>query len=221
MGAMTDTVGGRALGVVALGASAGGIDALMRTVAPLPRELPLALLVVLHIPVSRHSLLPAIIARATALSTGTAADGDRLLSGRILVAPSNRHLLLDAECVHLGEGPKEHGSRPAIDPLFRSLAAHHGRRGAAVVLSGALTDGAEGAAAVAAARGTVLVQDASDAMVPSMPIAALLAVPAAQVATAERIGAAIVAFGEALREEERLHGGTAPSGIVRIARGPA
>jgi two-component system chemotaxis response regulator CheB len=188
---MTNTSGARSPGVVALGASAGGIDALQRTVADLPANLPVAVCVVLHIPATPRSVLANIIARRTRLSVNTAHDGDVLRAGHIYVAPPDHHLVVAPGRVLLDRGPKENGARPAIDPLFRSIASSCGPRGAAVVLSGALADGASGAAMVAGAGGVVIVQDPKDASVPSMPEAAIAAVPSARVVAAHDLGALI------------------------------
>ena len=165
--------------MVAIGASAGGIDALQRLLRSLPEGLPAAVCIVLHIPASGPSLLAQIIARHTDLPVSQAVAGERLRDGHVYVAPPDWHLLVRAGHVHLDRGPKENGVRPAIDPLFRSLADVYGERGIAVVLSGSLGDGAAGAAAVAAAGGVVLVQRPDDATVSSMPEAALGAVPEA------------------------------------------
>ncbi len=167
-------------GVVAIGASAGGIDALQRLMRDLPADLPAAVCVVLHIPASSHSLLAQVIARQTRLPVSQAIAGERLRAGHVYVAPPDWHLLVRSGHVRLDRGPKENGVRPAIDPLFRSVADAYGDRSVAVVLSGALSDGAAGAAAVAAAGGTVLVQAPGDAIVPSMPEATLSAVPGAE-----------------------------------------
>jgi two-component system, chemotaxis family, protein-glutamate methylesterase/glutaminase len=195
---MKESSGATPRGVVALGASAGGIEALQRSVAALPVDFPLAVVVVLHIPAASRSLLADIIARQTSLSVSAAGDGEPLRGGHIFVAPPDHHLLVTPDALALDRGPKENGARPAIDPLFRSLAASWGPRGIAVVLSGALADGAAGAAAVAAAGGAVIVQAPQDAVVPSMPDAALRAVPTAGVFDAEHIGAALVARAEGL-----------------------
>ena len=197
---MTKSPGARPPGVVALGASAGGLDALQRSVAALGADFPLAIVVVVHIPAASRSLLADIIARRTALSVTPARDGEPLQGRHIFVAPPDRHVLVTADRLVLDRGPKENGARPAIDPLFRSLAHGWGSRGLAVVLSGALADGASGAAAMAAAGGTVLVQDPADAVVASMPEAALRAVPSARALAAGDIGAALVAFAEGLAD---------------------
>jgi two-component system chemotaxis response regulator CheB len=165
--------------VVGIGASAGGVDALLRVVEPLPADLKAALCVVLHIPASGHSLLAPILARRTDLTVAVAQDGERLLAGRIYVAPPDRHLIVSNAVLRLERGPKENGVRPAVDPMLRSLAAAYGKRAVAVVLSGALGDGSGGALAVRQAGGTVIVQDLDDAIVPSMPASALRAIGSA------------------------------------------
>jgi two-component system chemotaxis response regulator CheB len=166
-------------GVIAIGASAGGIEALQRLMRELPPDLSVAICLVLHIPASSPSLLAEIIDRQTPLPVRSAVDGDTLRPGNVYVAPPDCHLRVTASEVRLDRGPKENGVRPAVDPLFRSVAQHYGARGIAVVLSGSLSDGAGGVTAVAATGGTVLVQDPADAVVPSMPQAALAAVPGA------------------------------------------
>ncbi len=152
-------------GVIAIGASAGGIEALQRLMRELPEDL----------------------AAAVCLPVGTAVDGQALDAGHVFVAPPDCHLRVDAGRLRLDRGPKENGVRPAIDPLFRSVAEEYGSRGIAVVLSGSLSDGAAGAAAVAAAGGAVLVQDSGDAVVPSMPESALAAVPGGAAERAELV----------------------------------
>jgi two-component system chemotaxis response regulator CheB len=178
--------------VIAIGASAGGVDALQRIVAALPAGLPAAVCVVLHIPATSKSLLAQILARAGQLPAEQAVHGMPLTSGRIYVAPADHHLLVRGDRLELDHGPKENGVRPAVDPLFRSLAASWGRRGVAVVLSGALDDGASGVVSVADSGGTVAVQEPADALVPSMPQNALDAAPGALVAAADALADLLV-----------------------------
>jgi two-component system, chemotaxis family, protein-glutamate methylesterase/glutaminase len=177
--------------VIGIGASAGGVDALRKVVARLPADLPFAVCVVLHLPATGRSLLAPILDRATEMTAELAADGVPLEAGRIYVAPSDQHLVVEDGRVALTRGPKENGSRPAVDPMLRSLATFYRECAVAVVLSGALGDGASGAAAVAQSGGVVIVQDPSDALTPSMPERALLASETPLVLPASEIGLAI------------------------------
>jgi two-component system chemotaxis response regulator CheB len=180
-----------ARGIVTIGASAGGIEALQRLMGALSSDLPAAVCVVLHIPATSRSLLAEIIARQTTLTVTAATGGELLQEGHVYVAPPDRHVRVQGGRLELDRGPKENGVRPAVDPLFRTAAADYRERAIAVVLSGALSDGAGGAAAIAAAGGTVLVQDPNDAVVPSMPESALAAVPAADCMSATELAAEI------------------------------
>jgi two-component system chemotaxis response regulator CheB len=176
--------------VIGIGASAGGIDALLKLLAALPEDLPHAVLVVQHVGAHAHSVLAQIFDRRCAIAVRAARHADPLLPGRVVVAPPDRHLTISGSRLRLTHDAPEHGVRPAADPLLRSLAIAYGPAAVAVVLSGALDDGAAGARAVAAAGGRVLVQDPAEAIVPSMPRHAIDAVgDAAQILGAAAIGA--------------------------------
>ena len=135
--------------VIGIGASAGGVEALCTALAGLPGDLDAAVLVVLHVPPSGKSLLAPILDRVTPLRADVAAPGQRVAAGRVYVAPADRHMLVHKRRIVLSRGPKENGTRPAVDPTLRSLAYAYGPRAAAVILSGALGDGSAGAAAIA------------------------------------------------------------------------
>jgi two-component system chemotaxis response regulator CheB len=108
------------------------------------------------------------------------------------VAPPGQHLVITAgEILRLHRGPFVHGTRPAIDALLHSAAEVCGNRVTAVILSGMLSDGADGAAAVSAAGGNVLVQDPADARSPAMPRAALDRVPGCGTWPAAKLGRAV------------------------------
>jgi two-component system chemotaxis response regulator CheB len=159
--------------VIGVAASAGGVEALQQLVRQLPADLDAALCVVLHIPSTGRSLLAPILDRNTDLDVVLAEHDAPIRRGVVYVAPADRHLLVRADRVELSSGPKENGVRPAADPMFRSLARAWGASSVAVVLSGALDDGAAGALAVAQSGGHVIVQDPEEALVPGMPASAL------------------------------------------------
>lgn len=181
------TVGHR--DVIAVGASAGGVESLRALVAGLPPDFPGAVLVVLHLPRDAPSALPTILNRSGPLPAASAVDGEPLQPGRVFVAPTDHHLLLLDGYLRLSHGPAENGHRPAIDPLFRSVARSAGPRGVGVVLSGSRDDGAAGLTAIVSRGGTAVVQDPADALYPSMPLAALAQVPTEHVAPAAKLGA--------------------------------
>jgi two-component system chemotaxis response regulator CheB len=178
--------------VVGIGASAGGVDALIRVVRQLPASFPAAICIVLHVPSSGRSLLAAILGRQTELEVIEAADDQELKPGRVYVAPNDRHLILTDGHLQLDRGPKENGVRPSVDVMLRTLAAAYGPRAIAVILSGALGDGTAGAVAVRQAGGLVVIQDPEDATVASMPETALRALGRADaVLQASEIGPAL------------------------------
>jgi two-component system chemotaxis response regulator CheB len=159
--------------LIAIGASAGGVEALSRLVAGLPEDLPAAVAVVLHLPGGFPSHLAEILSRAGRLRATEARDGSPLKPGCILVAPPGYQLVVQDGRVRLLDEPRVNGVRPAIDLLFQSGAREYSSRMVAVVLTGTLRDGSEGLAAVRKAGGVAVVQDPDDAAFPDMPQSAL------------------------------------------------
>ena len=159
--------------VVAVGASAGGVEALKELAAGLPPDAPFAVLVVLHMPTGAASVLARIIDRSGPLPAVTAQHGEPLADGRIHVAVPGHHLLVDDHRVMLSEGPTENGHRPAINALFRSVALNFGATAVGVLLSGVLDDGVLGLAAIRGRGGVTVVQDPADALFPGMPLNAI------------------------------------------------
>jgi two-component system chemotaxis response regulator CheB len=174
--------------VVVIGASAGGVEALRLFVASLTPDFPAPILVVLHLPRTAPSALPAILGRRCDLPVHTAADGEPARPGHIYIAPPDQHLLLADGRLALSRGPAENGHRPAADPLFRSAAQAHGSRAIGVVLSGSRDDGAAGALSIARHGGQVVVQSPDEAIQPSMPRATLELVPSARTCPAAKLG---------------------------------
>jgi two-component system chemotaxis response regulator CheB len=166
--------------LVAVAASAGGVEALKRLVSDLPADLPAAVLVALHLPPSARSMLTQILSRSTSLRVVVAEHGAPLRTGEVHVAPPDSHLLVRDGHVVLGHGPRENGHRPSHDAMLRAVALSAGTRALGVVLTGLLDDGAAGLEAVHRYGGACLVQDPDDAEFGSMPRAALAAVPSAR-----------------------------------------
>jgi two-component system, chemotaxis family, protein-glutamate methylesterase/glutaminase len=159
--------------VVAVGASAGGVEALTNFAAGLPPDLPYAVLVVLHMPVAAPSVLDRILSRNGPLPAAPATDGEPLQPGTIRVGVPNRHLLVHDHRTVLSEGPTENGHRPAINALFRSVALSFGHRAVGVLLSGVLDDGTLGSAAIRSRGGTTIAQSPLEALFSAMPLNAI------------------------------------------------
>lgn len=176
------------LNVVAVGASAGGVEALREFAAGLPPNLHYAVLVVLHVPAQAPSVLARILARDARLPTAQAVDGEPLQPGTIRVSVPNRHLLVDDHRIVLSEGPTENGHRPAVNALFRSVALNFGPRAVSVLLSGVLDDGTLGSAAIRSRGGTTIAQLPGDALFPAMPLNAIEAGVVDHQASAGEVG---------------------------------
>jgi two-component system, chemotaxis family, protein-glutamate methylesterase/glutaminase len=164
--------------VVVIGASAGGVEALLTLARGLRPGLPAAICIVLHQPRNAPSVMPKLMSRAGDLTVVHAEHDMALEAGRVYLAPPNQHLLIERGRLRLDHGPLENGHRPAVDPLFRSAAASYGSAVTAVVLSGSLDDGAAGCVLVKRTGGSVVVQDPDDALYGEMPRAAMQAVGA-------------------------------------------
>jgi two-component system chemotaxis response regulator CheB len=178
--------------VAVIGASAGGIEALVELFRLLPATIPATLAVVVHRAPFRESHLAAVLGRRTALPVLEPADRTTAQPGRIYLAPRDHHLLVDGAGFRLSRGPKQHATRPAIDPLFRSAAETYGPRVVGVVLSGAGDDGVRGLIGIKAAGGASLVQSPAEARVPILPRAAIAEDDVDRVLTLDGIAAALV-----------------------------
>jgi two-component system chemotaxis response regulator CheB len=159
--------------VITIGTSAGGVEALRCLFSLLPGDVPAAIALVLHRSPVFESRLPLVLGRRTRLRVVEPADGEPFKPGSIYVAPRDQHMLLENGVLRLHRGPKEHGTRPAIDPLFRSAAEAYGERVVGVLLSGLGDDGVPGLVEIKKAGGLSIVQDPEAAPRPSMPCAAI------------------------------------------------
>jgi len=165
---------GAAFDIVALAASAGGLQALSCVLAGLPASFPAATVVVQHLDPRHRSLIADILGRRTALKVREATEGDVLTPGVVFTAPPNRHLLVNPDAtVSLSQSELVHFVRPSADLLFESVAASFRDRAIAVVLSGMGVDGAMGLRAVRKMGGTIIVQDEATSQFFGMPGAAI------------------------------------------------
>jgi two-component system chemotaxis response regulator CheB len=167
---------GAAFDVVAVASSAGGVRALLEVVAGLPLGFPAAIIVLQHLDPHHRSMLAEILGRHARLPVTEARAGEVLRPGALVVAPPDRHLVVETGLVlRLTETGLVSFVRPAADVLFESVAAVCARRALAVVLTGSGRDGTAGVRAIKDHGGTVLVQDPASAEFPSMPLAAIQA----------------------------------------------
>jgi two-component system chemotaxis response regulator CheB len=174
-------------GLVAIGTSAGGYDAICRIISQLPAEFPIPLALVQHR--SRDSdALAGLLQDCTQLKVCEVEDKQPCEPGYIYVAPPDYHLLVDDDCrFSLSvEGPVGY-SRPSIDVFFQSAADAFGARVIGVVLTGANADGSQGLLTITASGGQAIVQDPDTAEVSVMPASARSAVKSARVLTLDGI----------------------------------
>jgi two-component system, chemotaxis family, protein-glutamate methylesterase/glutaminase len=157
---------------IVIGGSAGSLETLRAIARQFPGDFPGTIFVVAHIGQSR-SALPDLLERAGKLASSHPPEEEPIRPGHIYVAPPDRHLVIEDDKVCLSRGPREHFTRPAIDPLFRSAARAYGPRVIGVVLSGRGSDGATGLDAIRRAGGLAVVEDPSEAAFPEMPATAV------------------------------------------------
>jgi two-component system, chemotaxis family, protein-glutamate methylesterase/glutaminase len=160
-------------GVLAVGCSTGGPDALAALLPALPRDLPVPVVVVQHMPPVFTRLLAERLDAHCRLTVAEARDGEPLLAGRVLIAPGGRHLAVRRSgptvVAELSDEPPENFCRPAVDVLFRSVSEAYGDRVLAAVLTGMGRDGERGARTIRDAGGDVWVQDDASSVVWGMP----------------------------------------------------
>ncbi|PQV55047.1 chemotaxis protein CheB [Paraburkholderia sp. BL21I4N1] len=166
--------GSRAYELVVIGGSAGGIEVLNVLLGALPADFAAAVMIVTHLPPDSPSYLVPAFAHRCALPVLEPDAGERILPGRVHVAPPGYHMLVEVDrTVALSTDAAVRFSRPSIDVLFESAAAVCGERLLAILLSGANDDGTQGLKRVRAFGGTTWVQAPDTASSPEMPRAAI------------------------------------------------
>ncbi len=178
--------------VIVVGASAGGIHAVIDLLSRLPADLPAFIGIVIH----RGSVSKAdwsrTLGKKTKLEVIEPSNGDALRKGVVYIAPSDCHMTFEHDRIVLDGGAKEHRTRPAVDPLFESAALAYGPRVVGVVLTGGGHDGMQGLLDITTARGMSLVQKPSEAEQPSMPEYAIAHDHVRAVLEIDEIGDALV-----------------------------
>lgn len=170
-----------AIEAVAIGASAGAIEALSAILPPLPADYPLPIFVVVHLPADRESIVAELFRAKCEICVKEAEPTEEIKGGTVYFAPPDYHLLIEqTRRLSLSSEEPVLYSRPSIDVMFESAAEAYGPSLLGIVLTGANADGASGLRAIARAGGLVIVQDPNTALAPAMPAAALDLCPEAK-----------------------------------------
>ena len=192
--------------VVAIGVSTGGPKALATLLQQFPADLPVPVVVVQHMPPIFTKLLADRLDARLPIRVGEAAGGECLGPGQVWIAPGDHHMVVKRAgtkiLLELNQEPTENSCRPAIDVLFRSVAAAYGTHVLAVVLTGMGSDGLRGCQAIHHAGGRILVQDEASSVVWGMPKCVVQAGIAGEILSLEALGPKIV---------RRLYEGRRPS----------
>jgi two-component system chemotaxis response regulator CheB len=159
--------------VIVIGASAGGVEAIIQVLKMLPAGLPAAVFVVQHIPAFSRSNLDRVLQNYTDLRVKKAEDGEPIERGLVYVGVADHHLLVEPGRIVVSKGPRENRFRPAVDTLFRSAAHAYRNRVIGIILSGALNDGTSGMWTIDRLGGTTIVQDPNDALFADMPVSVM------------------------------------------------
>lgn len=178
--------------MIAIAASTGGPAAVTRVVAGLPKELPAAVFLVLHMPATFTKQLTVQLAEISSLLVKEAESNEPVQPGVVYLCPGSHHLRLSSNGkISLDSGPRIEGYRPCADVAFESIAAYARALTLGVVLTGMGGDAAKGVKAVKAAGGYVLAQDEATSMIFGMPAEAIRTGAVDEVLALDDIGAAI------------------------------
>jgi two-component system, chemotaxis family, protein-glutamate methylesterase/glutaminase len=197
--------------VFAIGASAGGVEALRQITTDLPGDFEGTILIVQHTPENGAGNLADLLARRANIPVVIASERLVLKPGVAYVAPPGKHMVVKDGRIQTRIGPSVNRHRPAIDPMFQSVAESFGVRAVGIILTGYLDDGTAGLIAIREAGGRAIVQDPDDAAVPSMPLSALQYVTPEYCLPLTEIASTMVALtNEAPRQSETTIEGAPP-----------
>lgn len=190
-------------GIVVIGASWGGLQALTTLVSGFQANFPFPLIVVQHRSRDSTSALAELLQDVSKLKVCEVEDKAPIVDGHVHIAPPDYHLLVDSGSFSLSTEAPLRYSRPSIDITFESVALAYNELAIGVVLTGANQDGSEGLRAIVARRGIAIVQEPDTAESPTMPRAALKAVPTAKVLKIEAIAAYLTGLAAKRQPESR------------------
>ena len=145
--------------VVAIGASAGGIEALKDLLTCLSADTGMAFVLVQHLDPTHHSILTELLAKRTTMSVTEVSEGLAIVPNHVYVIPPNASMSLSGQSLHIGPREESHGMHMPVDHFMRSLAEQKGNRGIGVILSGSGSDGTLGMAEIQAHGGVTFAQD--------------------------------------------------------------
>jgi two-component system, chemotaxis family, protein-glutamate methylesterase/glutaminase len=186
--------------VITVGASLGGLQAIMGVLRPLPADLPVPILIVQHRGPASDRGLAAMLQDHTALKVLEAEDKAPLAPGTVYIAAPDYHLLVEEPgAIALSTDAPVRSARPSIDVLFETAADAYGPGVLGVLLTGASADGASGLARIKAAGGKAIVQDPATAECATMPAAGIAAAPVDYILPLESIGEYLVTLVEGRR----------------------
>lgn len=159
--------------IVGIGSSTGGPQALFAVLGALNPAMRLPIVITQHMPATFTTILAEHIGRVSKRPTAEGKDGEPVEPGKIYLAPGDNHMVVETDgarkVIKLNKNPPENFCRPAVDPMFRSLAAAYGASVLGIVLTGMGADGAKGGKVLAEAGGTLLAQDEASSVVWGMP----------------------------------------------------
>ena len=186
----------QAIKAVVIGASAGGVQALLQILPALPASYRLPVLIVVHVPPDRDNALVSLFQARCQIEVREAEDKEPILPGVVYFAPSDYHLLVEKDgTLSLSSDELVNHSRPSIDVLLESAADAFGPELVGVILTGANDDGARGLQAVVEAGGVAIVEDPAEAYASAMPAASLRASPSAKAMKVAAIASYVSSLG--------------------------
>ncbi len=184
----------RSFPIVGIGASAGGLEALVQFFEQVPPDCGMAFAVVQHLDPTQKGMMPELLQRSTSMKVTQVTDRIRVRPGRVYVIPPNRDLSLLHGTLHLLVPAAPRGLRLPIDFFFRSLAEDQQQRSVGIILSGMGSDGTLGLRAIKEKAGVTLVQDPATAKFDAMPRSAIDAGLADIVAPAGQLADRLIAY---------------------------